>query len=120
MQQSISFDRLPIEVAQIGEQVNRIESMVLQLVKPSAQPKPQSFYIDGAVSHFKMRGIPISKSKLQKLTASRTIPFKRFNGRVVFDAGELDVWIKENATTVVDNSPALRLAASANRKMKGA
>ncbi|MBD1396748.1 hypothetical protein H9Q13_06180 [Pontibacter sp. JH31] len=66
------------------------------------------------------RGYIISKSKFYKLTASESIPHKRFGNRLVFSHAELLKWVE--LQTVQKNTcreATLQLSKSANRKKGG-
>ena len=115
--ETISFDRLPVVVSQILDKVNRIEML---LIKPSEPPKKVRFDFNGALVYFNELGYTFSKSKLQKGSATGKIPCHKFNGRLVFEKCELDAWIQSQTVTVGDNSAALTLSASANRKLRRA
>ena len=114
--ESINFDRLPIAVSQIRDTVNRIEMM---LIKPEKPTKPQRFDFNGALDYINESGYVFSKSKMQKVSATGEIPCRKFNNRLVFEKSELDAWIESKTVTVGNNSPALSLAKSANRKLIG-
>ena len=118
MEQVISFDRLPIEVAQIGEKVNRIECLVMQLVKPTTQHRPSQFGFGGLLEYLHELGLTFSKSQLQKSTASGKIPCHKFNNRLVFVKDEIDEWIESKREPIGQSDAALTLAVSANRKLR--
>ena len=101
MNDSLSFDRLPIVVSQMMEKLNRIETL---LIKPAEPPKPQRFDLNGALDYLKQSGYVFSKSQMQKLTASGDIPCKKFNSRLVFEQSSLDAWVQSKTVTVGNKS----------------
>lgn len=51
-----------------------------------------------AISFVRERGIPMSKSKLYKLTAQKLIPFRKAGERLVFSTPELSSWCEGQIT----------------------
>ena len=119
MTSEVTFDKLPMLVFQTSEKVNRIEALMMQLIKPSEPTTQQQFGFGGLLEYLKKSGYEFSKSQLQKSTASGRIPCKKFNNRLVFDRAEIDAWIERNTVSVGDGTSALVLAKSANNKLKG-
>ena len=114
--EAISFDRLPVAVTKILDKVNRIEML---LIKPEVAPKPQRFDFNGSLDYINESGYPMGISKWQKLCADGKAPCRKFNNRLVFEKTELDAWIESHTVTVGQSDAALRLARSANRKLRG-
>ena len=114
----INFEKMPSAMMQVLERLGRIETM---LMKPTEPPKPQRFDFNGALAHFKEKGCAMSKSQLQKFSASGRVPCRKFNGRLIFDRIDVDNWIESQMIKGCDNSEAaaLTLARSANRKLRG-
>jgi len=113
--ETISFDRLPVAVAQIREQLNRIESL---LKKPEEPEMSRRFNFDGVLAYINNSGYAFSKSQLQKNAASGKIPCRKFNNRLVFDQYEIDDWIESQTVAVRQSDAASTLAKSAIRKLK--
>ena len=113
----ISFDSLPIAVSQVMDKLDRIE---LMLSKPADPPQKARYDFKGTLDYLSEIGYPLSKSKLQKLTASGSIPCQKFYNRLVFDRAKLDKWVESQTEAVGENSAALTLARSANRKLRRA
>jgi len=111
----LTFDRLPIAVAQIGEQLNRIE---LYLKKPLEPVRPQRLDSNGVLNYINESGYVYSTSKFQKDTAAGKIPCKKFNNRLVFDKCEIDNWLESQTKAVGQSAAAMTLAADANRKLR--
>jgi hypothetical protein len=51
-----------------------------------------------AISFVRERGIPMSKSRLYKLTAQKHIPFRKAGERLVFSVLELEAWCEGQLT----------------------
>lgn len=51
-----------------------------------------------AISFVRERGIPMSKSKLYKLTAQKQIPFRKASERLIFSTPELSNWCEGQIT----------------------
>ena len=117
MESHVTFENLPSAVYQIQRQLEEIKN---ELKKPAIQPAPQRFGFKGLSDYLNSIGIAISRSKLQKLTASGRIPCVKFNAKLLFDKNEVDEWIEANMKKASNHSDtSLSLAIAANRKKKG-
>ena len=115
---SLSFDQLPSAVAQLLEKVTNIEKVLCKSI-PVEPVFPERLDFNGALSYLNSLGYKISKSKLQKETANRTIPCKRFNKHLVFDPVELQTWAESQTKHNRDHSGlTMMLAKSATRTGK--
>ena len=113
--ENLSFEQMPNEIVQMRGQMNRIEGYLMKLVIPPASPEKMDF--DGLLVYINERGYRYSKSKLQKQTANKEIPFVKFNGKLIFDRKEIDKWVSSNCENFGQSDAALTLAESANRKL---
>ncbi|PRY09038.1 hypothetical protein CLV24_11989 [Pontibacter ummariensis] len=110
--------------AVLERRLNRLEALLLDLKAASGQPKqtelPARLTKKQALNFLKDQGIIISESHLYKLTASRGIPYQKFNNKLVFSREELLHWIEnQTASPGNDDEVTLTLARSARRKQKG-
>lgn len=75
--------------------------------KVTKPPPPSTLSLEQALIYLYEHGIQVSKSKIYKLTSRKSIPYKKFGNKLVFDTKELDVWInlglKENSSHSIDN-----------------
>lgn len=89
-----TIDFLLISVEKIHDLVSKVE-----LIKPP----PKNISFEEAIIYLKSEGLIISKSKLYKLTSSKSIPFIRFGNRLVFNSEELKAWALSKISTNRNN-----------------
>ncbi len=89
-----TIDYLLISVEKIHNLVSKVD-----LIKPP----PKNISFEEAIIYLKSEGLIISKSKLYKLTSSKSIPFVRFGNRLVFNSDELSVWAHSKILAHKDN-----------------
>ena len=68
------------------------EKMEEILITPKNEP--HEFDFNGVLSYINRLGYKFSKSKMQKITASGSIPCRKFNNRLVFKKSDIDAWIE--------------------------
>lgn len=95
--EKITFESLPVKVQFLLEEVHELKEILLKRMK---QPKevPKHLSLDDAIIFLASQGYQISKSSMYKLSSSRTIPFTRFNGRLLFDTQDLLTWCDHQIT----------------------
>lgn len=80
-------------VERIDQLLNFSEELAGRALNSQQNVVKQHLCLTDALSFLKQEGITISKSKIYKLTAEKKIPFKKFNGHLVFSSSELLRWI---------------------------
>jgi len=98
-----------------------IKSTFLSLIpnqKEKEQEKAQEkFSIEESIGFLDKHGYYTSKSTLYKATHNKTISYKKFGNKIVFDGSELLKWAESKVSTKNSTKEAtLRLAVSALRK----
>ena len=118
METNLRFEDIPALLLQQQAQLTRIEMM---LARPAVPQKPQQFGVAGLLDYLASLGLPLSKSKQQKLTADGLIPCRKFNNKLIFKQDEIDEWIQSQTSPNVkaNGKATLLLAQSATRKLRG-
>ena len=73
------------------KKVDQIHKIVNDREKQKILPKNMS--LSQAIAYLKENGLCISQSKMYKLTSEKSIPFKTFGNRLVFNSKDLDTWV---------------------------
>lgn len=86
-----TFNDLPEKIDLLLEEVRDIKEILLKKMK---QPKevPKHLSLDDAIIFLASQGYKLSKSAIYKKTSNRTIPFTRFNGKLLFKTQDLLIW----------------------------
>ncbi len=114
----ISFDQLPVVVAQMSEDINWIKSNLF--TTPEKEEIENISGSKAAVNFLNSRGYTISFSLFSKRVAKGDIPCRRFCGKVLlFSSSQLIEWAENMCTPLGQSGAALILAESANRKLRG-
>lgn len=115
--QELNFEKLPFAVGLILKEVEEIKRMLTNH-KPRSEPDTKRLSINEAQKFFKEQGLPISKSKLYKLTSEGKIPYDKFGIRVLFRQDKLIGWIENemNLSIKSESKHVMILANSARRK----
>ncbi|EKT3966989.1 helix-turn-helix domain-containing protein [Flavobacterium psychrophilum] len=80
-----NFDYLLSSIEKIEKEISCVKKV---------EPPPKTISINQAVLFLKEKGLIISISSIYKLTSSKSIPFKRFGNRLIFDVTELESWVQ--------------------------
>jgi excisionase family DNA binding protein len=104
----------------LERRLNRLEFLLLELKKATAQP-PKQPLADRCTLPEALEITALSKSKLYKLTSTNEIPHKRFGNRLIFSRRELLDWIESNTMDKPDHSRACLILAKSirNKNRKG-
>jgi excisionase family DNA binding protein len=115
--QELNFEKLPSAVSAILREVEEIKKL-LTSNKPRSKPDTKRLSINDAQMFIQEQGLPISKSKLYKLTSEGKIPYDKFGIRVLFREENLLEWIESQINLPVKSQSKniMTLANSARRK----
>ena len=80
-----NFDYLLSSIEKIEREISSVKKV---------EPPPKTISINQAILFLKEKGLIISISSIYKLTSSKSIPFKRFGNRLIFDVTELESWVQ--------------------------
>lgn len=104
---STTFDNLPQQVDHLLTEVLVIKKILLDRnEKPEEVPK-KFLSSKEAFSELKAMGYSISWSKFTKMVASRIVPCKKINNKLLFNKKELRKWFEEQ---IIDPSENLSLS----------
>lgn len=90
-----TFNELPERMDILLREVQELKEILLKRMK---QPKevPKHLSLDDAIIFLATQGYKISKSAIYKKTSNRTIPFTRFQGKLLFNTQDLLTWCQSN------------------------
>lgn len=115
--QELNFEKLPSAVSAILREVEEIKKLLISN-KPRSKPDNKRLSINEAQKFLQEHGLPISKSKLYKLTSEGKIPYDKFGIRVLFREENLLEWIESqiNLSMKSQSKNIMTLVNSARRK----
>ncbi|TFD97838.1 hypothetical protein E2605_04270 [Dysgonomonas capnocytophagoides] len=92
-----TFNELPERMDILLREVQELKEIILKKMK---QPKevPKYLSLDDAVIFLASQGYKLSKSAIYKKSSLRTIPFTRFNGKLLFNTQDLRTWCEHQLT----------------------
>ena len=80
--------------------LNSVEKIHFIIAKKNpVKPPPKNLTIEGTILFLKEKGLIVSKSSIYKMTSAKSIPFKRFGNRLIFNEEELSMWIETQFKT---------------------
>lgn len=114
--QELNFEKLPSAVSAILREVEEIKKLLTNN-KPRSKPEIKRLSINEAQMFIQEQGLPISKSKLYKLTSEGKIPYDKFGIRVLFLEENLLEWMESqiNLSMKTESKNVMTLASSARR-----
>lgn len=116
---NIDFNTLPLAVSELLTLTRELKSILLS---DHAKNEATKQYMNAtkARNYITEQGIPMSESKLYKLTAQKGIPFRKVGDRLVFSATELQGWCEKQLidSRTSQNDAVLSIVKSAQRQTK--
>lgn len=98
MNEKISFDTLPAAVMELVEKVDYIINLLGAKIE-KREEIPKYLNTEKALAHLKNIGFSMSKSKLYKLTALKSIPVHKNGNNLLFLQKELEQWFESQIHT---------------------
>ncbi|MBW9279229.1 helix-turn-helix domain-containing protein [Bacteroides fragilis] len=98
MNEKISFDTLPAAVMELVEKVDYIINLLGAKVE-KREEIPKYLNTENALAYLKNIGFSMSKSKLYKLTALKSIPVHKNGNNLLFLQKELEQWFESQIHT---------------------
>lgn len=98
MNEKISFDTLPAAVMELVEKVDYIINLLGAKIE-KREEIPKYLNTEKALAHLKNIGFSMSKSKLYKLTALKSIPVHKNGNNLLFLQKELEQWFESQIYT---------------------
>ena len=98
MNEKISFDTLPAAVMELVEKVDYIINLLGAKIE-KREEIPKYLNTENALAHLKNIGFSMSKSKLYKLTALKSIPVHKNGNNLLFLQKELEQWFESQIYT---------------------
>ena len=113
----LSFETLPSAVGLILKEMEEIKKILINDSSANA-PEVKRLSTNEAIKFIREQGLPISKSKLYKLTSEGKIPHEKFGMRVLFKKDSLFTWIGNEMKISIksDSEYAMILANCARNK----
>ena len=102
MEKNITFDSLPMAVMELVEKVDLIINLLGAKIE-KREEIPKYLNTENALAYLKRIGFSMSKSKLYKLTALKSIPVHKNGNTLLFLQEELDKWCEEQIQTDLNN-----------------
>ena len=89
------FNSLPDMVAELKTEIFSLREAISN--QPNKEPPIYSdlMNLDAAINYIRSKQIPMSKSRLYKLSSANSIPLRRTGNRLLFIKDELDTWCIE-------------------------
>lgn len=85
---------------------------------PTIEVEKKYYSVEKILIFFREMGLPISKSKLYKLTSMDKIPYSKFNNRLIFEKQKLLTWVETQKKDSSKNSKSIDfLSKSASAKL---
>lgn len=86
-----TYDNLPEQVDYLISEILKIkETLLARIKKPEEVPKYLT--LEEAIAFLLANRIPMSKSKLYKLTSTNEIPHRKTGNKLIFHSEELSEW----------------------------
>lgn len=98
MNEKISFDTLPAAVMELVEKVDYIINLLGAKIE-KREEIPKYLNTENALAYLKNIGFSMSKSKLYKLTALKSIPVHKNGNNLLFLQKELEQWFENQIHT---------------------
>ena len=98
MNEKISFDTLPAAVMDLVEKVDYIINLLGAKIE-KREEIPKYLNTENALAYLKNIGFSMSKSKLYKLTALKSIPVHKNGNNLLFLQKELEQWFESQIYT---------------------
>lgn len=98
MNEKISFDTLPAAVMELVEKVDYIINLLGAKIE-KREEIPKYLNTEKALAYLKNIGFSMSKSKLYKLTALKSIPVHKNGNNLLFLQKELEQWFESQIYT---------------------
>ena len=98
MNEKISFDTLPAAVVELVEKVDYIINLLGAKIE-KREEIPKYLNTENALAYLKNIGFSMSKSKLYKLTALKSIPVHKNGNNLLFLQKELEQWFESQIHT---------------------
>ena len=98
MNEKISFDTLPAAVMELVEKVDYIINLLGAKIE-KREEIPKYLNTENALAYLKNIGFSMSKSKLYKLTALKSIPVHKNGNNLLFLQEELEQWFESQIYT---------------------
>ena len=98
MNEKISFDTLPAAVKELVEKVDYIINLLGAKIE-KREEIPKYLNTENALAYLKNIGFSMSKSKLYKLTALKSIPVHKNGNNLLFLQKELEQWFESQIHT---------------------
>ena len=98
MNEKISFDTLPAAVMELVEKVDYIINLLGAKIE-KREEIPRYLNTENALAYLKNIGFSMSKSKLYKLTALKSIPVHKNGNNLLFLQKELEQWFESQIHT---------------------
>ena len=98
MNEKISFDTLPAAVMELVEKVDYIINLLGAKIEKRDEI-PKYLNTENALAYLKNIGFSMSKSKLYKLTALKSIPVHKNGNNLLFLQKELEQWFESQIHT---------------------
>ena len=96
--QKLSFDTLPAAVMELVEKVDYIINLLGAKIE-KREEIPKYLNTENALAYLKNIGFSMSKSKLYKLTALKSIPVHKNGNNLLFLQKELEQWFESQIHT---------------------
>ena len=98
MNEKLSFDTLPAAVMELVEKVDYIINLLGAKIE-KREEIPKYLNTENALAYLKNIGFSMSKSKLYKLTALKSIPVHKNGNNLLFLQKELEQWFESQIHT---------------------
>lgn len=92
-----SFENFFEKVDHLLNSLEKIHLIITE--KKSFKPPSKNLSIEGTIAFLKAKGLIVSKSSIYKMTSGKSIPFKRFKNRLIFNEEELSIWTETQFKT---------------------
>lgn len=104
----LDFNSLPEAIETLIFRVGEIRELLLRR-DGEKEKLPEFLNFEKALWYIRAKGIPISESKLYKITSSQNsgLPFHKFGQRLIFYASELDDWCNARISNQDENKNSL-------------
>jgi hypothetical protein len=101
-----THNNLPEQVDYLISEIFKIKEILLSRIK-KPEEIPKNMTLEEAILFLQREKIPMSKSKLYKLTSSNKIPYRKAGTKLIFYSGELSQWCNNqiiNPSEIIYNS----------------
>lgn len=113
------FQEIAVRLSRIEDCLDSLKEQTNLLRASTTSELSDTCSLIQALEFLNERGYTISKSKIYKLTATNSIPHRRFGNRLVFSRKELLAWVEAQISEInADREATIQLARSANNKIR--